>query len=103
MGIKDISKGLSAARIGITMTEEKNRKIREKERQASTDTDVRIEIHSEIKRLLEYGLSQKETLERLTEKFSDSKYICYFENWISDHFKKINKQVKELKEDERSI
>lgn len=43
-----------------------------------TDTNERIKIHSEIKRLIGYGLPQQEVVERLTEKFADSKYQMFF-------------------------
>ena len=95
---KRIIPGYSAKKIDESL-QYKKRQIEKKE--VSEDTAERIGIHSEIQRLLGYGLNKKETCERLTEKFPNSKYICYFESWIADQYKKVyeKNQVNKMKEE----
>lgn len=63
---------------------QQSRQEYEKTKQEDTDTIERKEIHIEIKRLIGYGLPEKEVVERLTEKFPNSKYKEFFNNWVND-------------------
>ena len=62
-----------------------------KNKKESNDTIERKNIHSEIVRLLKYGLGIKDILHILEEKFPNSKYKVFFENWILDAHKKQEK------------
>lgn len=81
--------------IQMNQRKEEYRKSKEKD----LDTIERKEIYAEIKRLIGYGLPEKEVVERLTEKFSTSKYQSFFQNWVNDQYKKI-KPTNHSKEDE---
>jgi hypothetical protein len=81
--------GLAARNIQNQMDYDKKKEYKNI---VSEDSIARKNIHIEIKRLLEYGLDKKETLERLSEKFPESKYNIYFQNWIEDCYKKILKE-----------
>jgi hypothetical protein len=96
---RHIIPGLAAKQIEYYM--EKKKKEEEKyKNKNSEDSMERINIHKEITKLLGYGLDKKETLERLSEKFPESKYNIYFTNWIEDHSKKLLKeQGKDEKKD----
>lgn len=67
---------------------EQNKIEYSKIKEGDKDTKERREIFSEIKRLIGYGLPEKEVVERLTEKFSTSKYQRFFQNWVNDQYKK---------------
>lgn len=57
------------------------------------DTEERMSIFREIHKLLDYGLSKNETLQRVTEKFQDSKYTDFFKSWVEDQY---NKRIRQL-------
>lgn len=84
----------------VNGVEDKQRRVEyEKRKKEDTDTNERVNIHFEIKRLIGYGLPQQEIVERLTEKFADSKYQMFFKNWVDDQYKK-GKQMNHSREDE---
>ncbi len=70
-----------------------------KKKQEDTDTNERINIHFEIERLIGYGLPKQEVVERLTEKFADSKYQMFFQSWVNDQYKK-RKSMNNSRKDE---
>ncbi len=51
-----------------------------KKKKEDEDTIERRGIYAEIKRLIRYGLPQTEVVERLKEKFPNSKYQMFFQN-----------------------
>lgn len=62
---------------------------KKQEHKDTKDTIERQDIHEEIVRLIGYGLPKTEVVERLTEKFANSKYQIFFEGWIEDQYAKI--------------
>lgn len=62
-----------------------------------TDTIERKDIHAEIKRLMNYGFPEEETVAKLKKVFPDSKYQMFFGNWVKDQYgrKKPNSSSRE--------
>lgn len=68
----------------IQIKEEYRRKKKE-----NKDTNERQDIHREIIALVGYGFPVKEAVKRLEKTFPNSKYKCFFENWVKDQYAKI--------------
>ena len=63
--------------------------------QLTEDSKIRVHIHGFIREKVKMGISEKEILKLLRTTFKDKKYKKYeqyFENWIKDAMKNIDKK-----------
>lgn len=83
----------------LSEVERENRKKKKAMQPQNPDTLTRLSIHKDMKQMLLEGKGKIEILTFLSNKYSDTNLVKYFDQWLDAHIQKEDYSVASTKSD----